>query len=99
SQAIDVDFLDLNGDGLTDILVSSYRYDFTGVGTQLFVQQQDGAFIDEAAQRFGVGDADVSYWRPWNYLADFDGDGDIDILSTYGGDGAPKPDLWINEGG
>lgn len=99
SQAVDVDFFDVNGDGLMDILVNSYRYDFTGVGTQLFVQQPDGTFIDEAAQRFGVSEENVPYWRQWNYLVDFDGDGDLDILSTYNGPDVPKPDLWINEGG
>ena len=98
SEAVDIRFFDVNGDGRTDILVSSYRSDFSGVGTQLFVQQEDGTFVDEASMRFGVGDEDVSYWRLWSYVEDFNGDGFPDILSVYNGQGAPAPDLWLNDG-
>ncbi|MEO3386339.1 FG-GAP-like repeat-containing protein [Mesorhizobium sp. CAU 1741] len=99
SQAIDIDFFDVNGDGRTDILVNSYRYDFTGVGTQMLVQQADGSFIDEALLRFGVDNEEAPYFRLWNELVDFDGDGDLDIFATYNGSDAPRPELWINDGG
>ena len=77
-------FDDFNGDGRPDILVLSGDWDRGG---SLFVNQGDGTFVDRgesaglANQRMAVNLAH----------ADFDNDGDLDVIALRGGWETPYP--------
>jgi len=88
---------DFNGDGWPDIFVPR-----GGVGAdRLFVNRGDGTFVNEAVAR-GVAAAHAGNGVS---CADFDGDGDADILVTSYGTGSDnlgqvgRHRLYRNEGG
>jgi hypothetical protein len=70
-------FDDFNGDGLPDLLTTSLDVDR---GTALFVNRGDGTFVDQSTQA-GLDDQvfafNVSH-------ADFDNDGDLDVVLVRG---------------
>ena len=86
-------FDDFTGDGLPDILTSSYDVD---LGASLFVNRGDGTFEDRslssglASQPLAVNTSQ----------ADFDNDGCLDVLLVRGGWETPYPlSLLRNKGG
>jgi len=100
SCAIDIDGFDINGDGRADLMVTYYDGGtYTGAYTQVLIQNPDGSFSDETAARLPQTNIYGSDFREWTRVADFDGDGDMDVLATYAGDGARAPEIWVNEGG
>src|SRR5262249_33606921 len=77
-------FDDFNGDGRPDILVLSGDWD---LGGSLFVNRGDGRFEDRGTSA-GLGDQRMSV----NLVhADFDNDGDLDVLALRGGWESPYP--------
>jgi hypothetical protein len=99
-EEVDSIAIDLNGDGRTDLLTTAYRAsNFQGVYTRALIQQADGSFTDETAQRIPNNDLNANCWRERVYLADFDGDGDLDALVHYSGANAKAPEVWINNSG
>jgi hypothetical protein len=85
-------FDDFNGDGLPDLFTASR--DVTR-GASLFLNRGDGSFEDHSAR---AGLADQVYSS--NVVgADFDNDGDLDVLLLRGGGEAPlRPSLLKNRG-
>ncbi len=77
--ALGVIAADFDGDNWVDIYVAN-----DGVANQLWVNQKDGRFVDEAplagvaVNRYGMPEASMGV-----DAADFDGDGDVDIFMTH----------------
>jgi len=85
-------FDDFNGDGLPDVVVTSFDPD---LGAGLFLNQGDGSFRD-ASIASGLADQPLALNAS---AADFDNDGDLDLLLVRGGWEGPAPlTLLENDG-
>ena len=62
------------------------------------MQNATVAFVDETAARLPADNSGTGNWRKWLHPADFDGNGDIDVLNEYSSS-ANLPTLCVNEGG
>src|SRR5262245_48253832 len=85
--------VDINKDGWPDIFVSNHR-----THESLYINQHNGAFTD-------IADS-VAYWHNHagadthgGSFADFDNDGDLDLLLTVGGDAAGPTQFLVNQNG
>ncbi|HUO86588.1 MAG TPA: CRTAC1 family protein [Thermoanaerobaculia bacterium] len=84
---------DLDGDGLPDLYVGN-----DGRPNQLWINQGDGTFVDEALLRgAAVNAAGFAEATMGVEIDDFDGDGDLDLFMThlFG----ETNTLFVNEGG
>jgi len=83
---------DFNNDGWADLWVSNHH----GIPPNLYLNQQDGTFIDAASRVLGnLPDADF-HGAAWS---DFDNDGDQDLIVTTGGGagrGISPNSLYVN---
>lgn len=77
------EWADFNGDGKIDLHIAKCRAGVSDVSdprriNRLMIQQDDGSFKDEAKERgLAIG------WQSWTgAVADFDNDGDFDVLVT-----------------
>jgi hypothetical protein len=90
---------DLNGDGFPDVFVPNHRLE--GNTPNLYVNQRDGTFKDVASTVLSVSPAADLHGGAW---ADFDNDGDQDLVVITGAGGGvgeaffPKH-LFVNHGG
>lgn len=90
---------DVNGDGLDDVFIGGAA----GFPGRLFIQRQDGAFVESAQQQPWEADEEHEDWGA--LLFDADGDGLLDLYVASGGyHFAPTSDLlqdrlYINQGG
>lgn len=83
SQTFGISWGDLNGDGWPDAYVSNHWNE-----PSLYINQQDGTFLESSLQhdlRKGNSDKHGSGW------ADFDNDGDQDLLTAPGGTNGTIP--------
>lgn len=90
---------DFNGDGRPDMLIADQGPDmppFPGGQSKLLIQSADGRLIDETATRLPQH---LSFTHNIA-VADIDGDGDLDIYmsNTFGGDKGIGPRFYINNG-
>ncbi len=78
---------DINDDGFDDIFVNSFSPPYGGVSgsgfsvpNQLYINQGDGTFTEEALAR-GIGEEDSPMgFSSWMF--DYDNDGDLDIMAS-----------------
>ncbi|MDB5872220.1 MAG: hypothetical protein JWQ07_1662 [Ramlibacter sp.] len=95
--------IDLNGDGLRDLVVSATnggeRSQFYQVPyLQFLVNHGGGNFSDETQPRFAQDPADhAGYWYKFVEVVDFNGDGADDILAVTDGS-THSADLLLNDG-
>ncbi len=78
-------FADVDNDLDFDMIMSHHNY-----GTQLWIQNSDGTFVDETELRGLDVDLDIIQ----NLVADFDNDGDVDLLFV-----GTEVSLMLNENG
>lgn len=76
--ATGVTLVDLNNDGWLDIYVcySGPDYQKSSTGNELYINQKDGSFIEEAGV-WGINDSSLSTQA---IFFDMDGDGDLDLF-------------------
>jgi ASPIC and UnbV/FG-GAP-like repeat len=90
---------DFNGDGFPDLFVPNHRLE--GNTPNLYLNQRDGTFVDVASTVLSVNPLADLHGAAW---ADFDNDGDQDLIATTGGGRGtgevhyPKH-LFVNHGG
>lgn len=82
---------DVDGDGDRDIVAPSAA----GLPDRLFVQQPDGAFVDEGPRRLASSSRSAAV-----RLGDVDGDGDLDLIVAqgYAAPDSPPARLLENDG-
>ena len=90
---------DMNGDRFPDLFVPNHRLE--GNQPNLYINQRDGTFVDVASTVLSVSPVADLHGVAW---ADFDNDGDQDLVATTGGGGGagevhyPKY-LFVNHDG
>lgn len=106
----DIDAVDLNGDGLNDLIISVTRDgdgstgQYYGTGyLQILINQGGGRFVDETAARYPSQVANTpSAWWKFVRLTDFNKDGAPDLLVTGAGPNAfttnQAAKLLLNDG-
>jgi hypothetical protein len=93
-----VAFQDVNGDGYLDIYISNTPVPIVPTNNFLFINNQGESFTEEAVQRGVNGMASAPHGIAF---ADFDNDGDFDLLVAFAGHGEEEPGqsrLYINDG-
>jgi len=70
---------DVNGDGWDDIFVNGYTDPDPAAVNQLYINQGDGTFSEEAKTR---GDLMQAHMGFGSWMFDYDNDGDFDILAS-----------------
>jgi|GEM_PF-1374662 len=93
--SVDAELADVNGDGLLDIFFANEippipPFGPNGSQNLLYVQQANGTFVDETAQRLPVN---INTSQKIKTL-DIDGDGDLDVLEANVG----QNEILINDG-
>ena len=92
---------DFNGDGFPDLFVPNHRLE--GNTSNLYLNQRDGTFVDVASTVLSVSPFADLHGAAW---ADFDNDGDQDLIATTGAGGGAGADevhypkhLFVNHSG
>jgi hypothetical protein len=81
---------DLNGDGVLDILVGPSLFNTPPeLPIQVWLGRGDGTFFDGTAQVIATPTPTTGV--PWPWIADFNGDGHLDIFISDGGLEYPNP--------
>jgi hypothetical protein len=88
---IETSFVDFDNDGRLDLMLSDL---YTGHYCRIYQQLEDGNFQDMTYWA-GIGLHDCTN-HSW---ADYDKDGDLDLLVTHKGDGVFSTHLWRNDVG
>ncbi|APF18505.1 hypothetical protein Calab_2898 [Caldithrix abyssi DSM 13497] len=83
---------DWNGDGFLDAFVSNANFIGTGTNHSLYTNNQNSTFTEESNNLSNGTSA-----RAGGSWADFDGDGDLDLVTISGAIGQ-KTVLWVNTG-
>lgn len=95
-NANDMEVIDINGDGLLDIVIASTKHEpyYDGRAIQFFINNGDLTFSDVTSTYnpgiglYANGNSASNGW--WNgegelHILDFDGDGDLDIVDSIHG--------------
>jgi len=89
--------LDINGDGHPDLLAGFQHPDFSGRRIQVLINNGDGTFRDETAQR--LPDQDSGQGWPWAIrIADFNGDGRLDFTVAVNHFPVENAPLYLDQG-
>jgi hypothetical protein len=97
TESLSTAWLDFNQDTLTDLWIGKHKDRFRW--PSLYLNQGDGTFVDVGREVYLENPVNDTHGSAW---ADFDNDGDPDLLETvggYGGTGEGPNHLFINENG
>jgi hypothetical protein len=106
-QVFNTEVIDLNGDGLEDVIIAGWSLDSTVssrnsyIPVKILIQQMDGTLLDKSSEWFN-GNDNLIYGAQRILVEDFDGDGKLDIFlggfQDVPSHSAPSVIFW-NEGG
>jgi len=102
--SLDVQAVDVNGDGLKDMLLFGSRASFAGWEVQILINQGNHTFADETSTRLAAADRfDETPGRIGQFIRvlDFNSDGAPDFMVTqWAGSSMPlsTPLVWLNDG-
>jgi hypothetical protein len=94
SIALDSHILDLNGDGLNDLVVVFTRSDYTDRAVTVWMNHGGGNFVDETSERINYV-TQTGGWIKYVNFADFNGDGALDFITEPAGGSS---EVLINNG-
>lgn len=102
NNTITIDILpfDVNGDGFIDLVLSQTPNApsfYSGSRIQMLVNDGTGNFIDETASRL-TNLYDGTSWVQFLRAIDFEGDGDLDLISFINIHSDGQALLWLNDG-
>ena len=112
TTTVDVQAVDLNGDGRKDLLLlgTQIKPYYDGWEVQILIDQGNQNYVDETAARLAVGDrfggtpgvATKTAWGQFINVLDFNKDGAPDfVVSPWSGGSYPSatsPVVWLNDG-
>ena len=79
---LDYDFLDINSDGLIDIIVSSEIDYYQGSRIDILIQTSQNIFENKTTELIDIYEfKGPNAWWKWLYVLDFDNDGDLDLVA------------------
>jgi hypothetical protein len=95
TNTIDIQTIDVNRDGLKDLLLSQTSLTYGGRSIQVLIQTREGNWIDETNSRIhGLNKNDD--WIAFLNLVDLNQDGHLDILAT--GSSNTQTAAWVDDG-
>ena len=95
TTTIDIQSMDINRDGLQDLMLSQTNSSYQGRAIQLLIQQADGKFVDETSDRLHDWVTEEQ-WITFINLVDLNQDGHMDMLAS--GTAAASRCAYINDG-
>ena len=79
---LDYDFLDINNDGLVDIIVTSEIDFYQGSRIDILIQTSQNIFENRTTEFIDIYEfKGPNAWWKWLYVLDFDNDGDLDLVA------------------
>lgn len=94
----DIQTIDINKDGLQDLLLLQTTTFYDGWSIQMLIQQEDGSFVDEASSRLiGRTENINEQWGQFLRIADINGDGKDDIFLNFAVESG-RPVFLMNTG-
>lgn len=103
TATVDVQATDVNGDGLTDLLLLGTSRMYNGWEMQILINKGNHIFVDETTQRLVEADRSNSapgeVWSPYISVLDYNADGAPDLVMTKRHEpfSPTRPVVWLND--
>jgi Ca2+-binding RTX toxin-like protein len=102
---LDVQAVDVNGDGLKDLLLLGTQLQYSGWQVQVLINKGNRTFADETTKRLAAptdrsNGTPGESWSSYIKVLDFNNDGapDFALTQTHGSSSSSRPLVWLNDG-